>query len=113
MIPENVSSNGANLHDHALAGAVHSESTQLAVMTLSQRTHQRGLPHHLDEGLACVLVLEEETHIAGRHCLLERDGHGQMDTTEPAGDMGCEGYGEAAVVGNLMLVDVARQAVGN
>ena len=82
-------------------------------MTLSQRTHQGGLPHHLDELLASILVLEEETHIAGRHCFLEGDGHGQMDTTEPAGDMGGEGYGEATVVGNLSLVDVARQAVGN
>ena len=89
------------------------ETADLNAVLAADVLDQRALARDLDELLFVVAVLVELADVAGRHLVGQGDGDGVVDAGEPDGDVGDESHIGAELVGDLALVNVVGQAVGD
>lgn len=102
-----------NVDDDALARAVDGEATDFDAVLTADVLDERALARNLDELLLVETVLVELSDVARGHLVGERDGDGVVDAGEPDSDVGDERHGCAELCGDLALVDMVSQTVGN
>lgn len=71
------------LHDHAPAGAVNGESSDLDSVLVLDRLHKWGFADNLHKLFAGISVLIDLTDISRSHRLVQGDVDGQVNAAEP------------------------------